>query len=160
MTGKIVDWEAAYIADIFERDLRPRFVKLIHGIPGMRGDETFAEVLDIVADRLIPANPVVPVNPANPGGEPMLLGSIPVVSTPGWPEGTVTLVNTRDLDDLADRPATLLGSVPLFRSVVLPSGKRACVQSREPGLMVLVAYDYWSTELLPAQTPCRLLGDT
>ena len=87
-----------YVNRAFEQEWRPRFVKLIRGVPGMRGDETFAEVLDKVIERLVPADESL--------GQPMLLGSIPVVSTPGWSEGTVALVNTRGLDDLADRPAT------------------------------------------------------
>lgn len=86
------------VTSYYEQQLRPRFIRLIRGVPGFVGDETFAEVLDKLADRLIPVE--------EPIGRPMLLGSIPVVSTPGWPEGTVTLVNTRDLDDWADRPAT------------------------------------------------------
>ena len=149
MTVKVVDWEAAYIADYFERDLRPRFIKLIRGVPGMCGDETFAEVLDKVIERLVPAE--------GSSGQPMLPGSIPVVSTPGWPEGTATLVNTRDLDDLADRSAMLLGDVPLNSGAMLPSGLVVFVRSREPDLMVSVTRDDWSTELLPAQTPCYLL---
>lgn len=99
MTDHNVGWEAEHIAEVFWRDLRPRLVRLVREVPGMRGGETFTEVLDKVIERLVPAAPVIPVATIAsevPADTKNLLGSIPVYSYAGLPDGTVALLISRE----------------------------------------------------------------
>lgn len=88
-----------YVNRTFEREWRPRLVRLVREVPGMRGDETFTEVLDKVIERLVPATPVSPVASVAtevPAGTKTLLGNIPVYSYAGLPDGTVALLISRE----------------------------------------------------------------
>lgn len=99
MTDHSVGWEAEEIAEVFWRDLHPRLVRLVREVPGMRGDETFTEVLDKVIERLVPATPVSPVASVAtevPVDTKTLLGNIPVYSYAGLPDGTVALLISRE----------------------------------------------------------------